>query len=185
MRIAIAGTHGTGKTSLVDELSRHLPGYERVEEPYRQLEEEGHVFLAVPALEDFEAQLERSIDNLLTSGENTLFDRCPADLVAYLLTHDDAAGFDFERWLPQIRPALARLDLLVLVTLEDSGRLGGENDRWRTDVDERLQDIVEGGLWETGVAVLEVAGSTSARARQVLAHITSPRTSGASRWGAR
>jgi predicted ATPase len=171
MRIAISGTHGTGKTSLVEELSRHLPEYECVDEPYRQLEDEGHAFAAIPSLEDFEAQLERSIENLSTSGEHTLFDRCPADLVAYLLTHDDAGGFDLERWLPQIRGALARLDLLVLVTLEDSGRLGAQTDQWRTDVDERLQEIVEAGLWETGVAVLEVAGSTPARVRQVLAHV--------------
>src|SRR6478672_2946109 len=120
MRIAISGTHGTGKSSLVGELSRLLPEYASVDEPYRQLEDEGHAFPEAPSLEDFEAQLERSIDNLHASDADTLFDRCPADIVAYLLAHDEAAGFDLESWLPQIRRAMARLDLLVFVPLEDS-----------------------------------------------------------------
>jgi hypothetical protein len=171
MRIAITGTHGTGKSSLVSELSRLLPEYACVDEPYRQLEDEGHVFTEMPSLEDFEAQLERSIDNLHSSDTDTVFDRCPADIVAYLLTHEDAAGFDLESWLPRIRPAMARLDLLVFVPLEDSRDFGGADDRWRVDVDERLQDIVDGGVWETGIAVLEVNGSTPERARQVLAHV--------------
>jgi predicted ATPase len=172
MRIAISGTHGTGKSSLVDELSRHLPDADCIDEPYRQLEDEGYVFAAEPSLEDFEVQLERSIENLQASGEDTLLDRCPVDMVAYLLAHEEAAGFDLERWLPQIRTALNRLDLLVYVPLEDSGRFGAQHDAWRTGVDERLRDIVDGGLWETRVPVLEVSGSTSARVQQVLAYVS-------------
>jgi hypothetical protein len=170
VRIAISGTHGTGKSSLVDELSRLLPSYDCVDEPYRQLEDEGHVFAAVPSLEDFEAQIERSIENLLASGTDTLFDRCPADIVAYLLSHDDAAGFDLERWLPRIRTAMACLDLFVFVALEDSRGFGAD-EPWRIAMDERLQEIVDAGLWDTGVAVLEVTGSTPERARQVMAHL--------------
>jgi predicted ATPase len=37
---AVSGAHRTGKTTLLEELSRSLPGYTVVEEPYRQLEED-------------------------------------------------------------------------------------------------------------------------------------------------
>lgn len=42
MRIAVSGAHQTGKTTLIEELSRALPSYGVVDEPYHLLEEEGH-----------------------------------------------------------------------------------------------------------------------------------------------
>src|SRR5437868_6586010 len=113
MRISVSGAHQTGKTTLIDELRRALPTYACVDEPYRQLEEEGHQFAEMPSLEDFVLQLERSIDCIGASKEDQLFDRCPADLLAYLTMHRDADGFDMELWLARARPAMRRLDLIV------------------------------------------------------------------------
>ena len=62
MRIAITGTHFSGKSTLVEALSEALPHHIIVEEPYRLLEEEGYEFPELPSLEDFELQLERSIE---------------------------------------------------------------------------------------------------------------------------
>lgn len=42
MRVGISGTHGTGKTTLVEALCRHLPGHVAADEPYYLLEEEGY-----------------------------------------------------------------------------------------------------------------------------------------------
>ena len=78
MRIAVSGTHFSGKSTLVEELAAALPGYLAVEEPYFLLMEEGHEF-------DFELQLERSIELLSGSEPDVIFDRCPVDMLGYLL----------------------------------------------------------------------------------------------------
>lgn len=180
MRIAVSGAHRTGKTTLVEELARALPSSATVEEPYHQLEEEGHEFADMPSLEDFELQLERSIECLVDSEENTVFDRCPADILAYLITHEDADGFDIDRWLPRVREAMRRLDLIVFVPVEHPDRIvisDARERRLRRSVDEELRDIVLGDRWEFGVETMEVAGPSRERVRQVLAHkgVSQPR----------
>src|SRR5262245_42280205 len=148
MRIAVSGAHCTGKTTLVAELLRNLPAYEAVDEPYRLLEEEGYVFAEMPSLEDFERQLERSIESMDTDAPNRIYDRCAADIVAYLTTHDDAEAFDLEDWLPRVRSALAELDLVVFVPIEHPDRMtGADRVELRRRVDEELRDIVLDDRW--------------------------------------
>lgn len=173
MRIAVSGAHRTGKTTLIEELSRALPAYAVVDEPYHLLEEEGHDFAETPCLEDFELQLERSLACIAGSGEDCLFDRCPADLLAYLITHRESDGFDARRWVSRARNAMRRLDLIVLVPVENPDRVvsGPEEDDWRLRVDEELQEILLADRWDFGVEVVEVTGSPRERARQVLAHV--------------
>lgn len=171
MRIAVSGAHRTGKTTLVEELARALPAYAAVEEPYHQLEEEGHEFAEMPSLEDFESQLERSIECLVDSEPNTIFDRCPADILAYLITHEDADGFDVERWLPRVGKVMRRLDLIVFVPVEYPDRIvvsDAMERRLRRAVDEELRDIVLGDRWGFGVETVEVTGPVQERVRQVL-----------------
>lgn len=174
MRIAISGAHRTGKTTLVNELHRALPTYVVVEEPYHLLEEEGHDFPETPSLEDFELQLERSIE-LLGDGEvDQLFDRCPADFLAYLISHQDSHGFDPRGWLPRVRGAMQRLDLIVFVPVEVPDRFSPsevEESELRRRVDEALREIVLEDRWGFGVEALEVAGTARERARQVLAYV--------------
>ena len=171
MRIAVSGAHRTGKTTLVEELARALPSCTVVEEPYHQLEEEGHEFAEMPSLEDFEVQLERSIECLVDSEKGSIFDRCPADLLAYLITHEDADGFDVDRWLPRVRKAMRRLDLIIFVPVEHPDRIvisDARERRLRRSVDEELRDIVLGDRWDFGVETMEVAGPSRERVRQVL-----------------
>lgn len=174
MRIAVSGAHRTGKTTLVEELARALPTYAVVEEPYHLLEEEGYEIAEMPSLEDFELQLERSIECLISGEDDQLFDRCPADLLAYLITHRDAGSFDVERWLPRVRRAMRRLGLIVFVPVEEPDRVVGiepEKDELRQRVDEELRDIVLSDRWDFGVEAMEVVGSSRERARQVLAQV--------------
>jgi predicted ATPase len=175
MRIAISGAHLTGKTTLIEELGRALPDYGVVDEPYYLLEEEGHEFAEMPGIEDFELQLERSIGCILDSEDDQLFDRCPADILAYLLTHRESDGFDVEHWLPRVRRAMRRLDLIVFVPIESPDRVvvsDQEEGELRLRVDEELQEIVLADRWDFGVETIEVTGSPRERARQVLAQIT-------------
>ena len=174
MRIAVSGAHRTGKTTLVDELARALPTYAAVDEPYYLLEEEGHEFAEMPSLEDFELQLERSIECIVESEKDAIFDRCPADILAYLFTHDDADGFDVEPWLSRVRRAMQQLDLIVFVPVENPDRVmvsAANERRLRRRVDEEVRDIVLGDRWEFGVDAVEVGGPPHERVRQVLAHV--------------
>jgi predicted ATPase len=174
VRIAVSGAHRTGKTTLLEELGDALAGYTVVDEPYHLLEEEGHELAAMPSLEDFELQLARSIDGLIDSKDDQLFDRCPADLLAYLLTHADADAFEPERWLARVRSAMRRLDLVVFVPIESPDRVIAadlDDDELRRRVDEELREIVLDDRWAFGVEAIEVTGSPRARARQVLAHL--------------
>ena len=174
MRIAISGSHRAGKSTLLAELSKALPDHEVVEEPYEVLAEEGYEFRDPPSLEDFEAQLERSLASLREAGDDALFDRGPVDFLAYLSVHEDADALDLERWLPRVRAAVRTLDLIILIPVETPDRiaLAPEEDRaWRTAVDESLKEIWLDDPFDLEVEVLEVEGDLGRRAQLVLAQL--------------
>ena len=169
MRIAFAGTHRTGKTTLLEAVHARLPAYQSVEEPYRQLEDEGHEFSDPPSAEDFERQLRRSIDSIAASGPHTLFDRCPLDLVAYLQAIDE--DFAIDDWLDDIRAAMAMLDLVVGLSIETPDRIAlpsHEDRRLRRRVDGRLQTLLLDDPYGFGTEILEVAGTLDHRVAQVM-----------------
>jgi predicted ATPase len=177
MRIAISGTHGAGKSTLVEELANHLPKHAVVEEPYHLMVEEGHEFNHPPSLEDFEAQLERSLQVLSDSKANVLFDRCPLDFLAYATVHPDGEKFDLDEWLPRVQAALETLDMIVLVSLETE-RIAftpsdDDDEELRATVDEELRDIVLDdclGL-DLRMEIVEVEGSVAERVNSVLRRI--------------
>ncbi len=141
-----------------------------VDEPYRLLEEEGYAFSDPPSIEDFERQLERSMDLIRSAGRNAIFDRCPADFFGYLLVHEDVDAFDADAWLVDSGDAMASLDLVVFCGIERPDRIAVEADgrAWRRRVDAELRDIVIGDRWDWGVATVEVLGDADERVRQVL-----------------
>ena len=174
MRIAISGTHFSGKSTLVEALSEALPQYTTVEEPYYLLQEEGYEFAELPSIEDFELQLERSIENLDEGDPNVIFDRCPADILGYLLSHIDAEAFDLEKWLPRVRTAVRKLDLVVFLPIEEPDRIVlplSQDAAYRRRVDEKLKEILLDNSFDLEVDVLEVTGSPQMRVEQVLSHI--------------
>ncbi len=174
MRIAVSGTHFSGKSTLVEELSVALPGYSTVEEPYYLLEEEGYEFADPPSVEDFELQLERSLTSLEARESNVIFDRCPADFLGYLLTHSDAEAFELEAWLPRVRAAIETLDLVVFVPIEGRDRIAlprSQDPHFRAQVDEELNELLLENSLGFDVEVLEVTGTPHERLRQVLAHL--------------
>jgi AAA domain len=174
MRIAVSGTHFSGKSTLVEELASALPEYATVEEPYYLLEEEGHEFADPPSVEDFELQLERSITSLKAREPDVIFDRCPADFLGYLRAHPDAEAFDLEAWLPRVRSAIETLDLIVFVPIEGRDRIPlprSQDPHFRTRVDEELNEILLENSLGFDVEVLEVTGAPRERLRQVLAHL--------------
>ncbi|HTM01702.1 MAG TPA: AAA family ATPase [Candidatus Omnitrophota bacterium] len=174
MRIAISGAHRTGKSTLVEGLCRSLPGHTSVQEPYRALEEEGHPFHESPTLEDFELQLERSIRSLLSGAANQVFDRCPADFLAYLATHRNGSAFDPEPWMERARSAMQTLDLVVLVPIEQPDRIqlsAGDRPKWRRRVADELRALLLDDALDLGVTCIEVRGDAGERLDQVLRHL--------------
>jgi predicted ATPase len=174
MRIAFSGTHRSGKSTLLERVAELLPRYTTVDEPYHSLEDEGYESAEEPSVADFEAQLERSISALEAGGADVLFDRCPADILAYLMTHDDAAGFDRDEVLDRVRDAMRTLDLVVFVPIEDRDRIAlpAHEDRARRRiVHEKLEDILSDGALGVEVEVLPVAGDVGSRVRQVMARL--------------
>ena len=172
MRIALTGAHATGKSTLATELARALPGYRVIEEPYHQLEAEGYAFAAAPTLEDFECQLERSLRSVAEERGPVIFDRSPADFVAYLLAHRDdrraAAAWEFAA----VAAAIGTLDLLVFVPIEQPDRIAApEARRLRRRVDAMLRAGLAADEWGFGTTVIEVSGSSMERVARVLASL--------------
>lgn len=173
MRIAISGSHRVGKTTLAEALAEALPRHELVPEPYYLLEEDGHEFSEMPTIEDFELQLERSLECLGESRENVVFDRCPLDIVGYLQTHEDADAFELRDWLPRVERAVSSLDLIVFVPIEEPDRVAVSRSevRLREDVDAALSEIIADDAYSLELEVLTVGGSLATRLQQVLAHL--------------
>jgi hypothetical protein len=175
VRIAVSGSHRVGKTTLIQHVAERLPGYATVDEPYYLLEDEGYELAEQPSLEDFEAQLVRSLAALDDAGPDVLFDRCPVDVLAYLLEHEDATGFDPDDWIEQIRDAVNTLDLVVFVPIEDLDRVAlaaHEDAAHRLAVHDRLRDLLIDETLGADVEVLTVGGDVRARTDQLMAQIT-------------
>ena len=177
MRIAVSGAHRTGKSTLLAELADALPGHVTVDEPYYLLEEDGYETSEDPSLEDFQAQLERSLEVFEEGRRDVLFDRSPADILAYLTTHEDGDDFDAEEWLDRVRDAMETLDLVVFVPIEERDRIAvsaDEGRRSRRRVHEKLEELlVENLAWD--VDVLRVEGDLASRVAQVRARLAQRR----------
>nr|WP_295890543.1 AAA family ATPase [uncultured Devosia sp.] len=179
MRLAVTGTHGTGKTTLVDDFVAAGPRYEAVAEPYWLLAQQGVPFADGPTSADLEEQLKQSCALILaTSGQaDVIFDRCPLDFIAYLDVISPREGFEWVpsgRLLGQIEAALATLDLLVFLPLSrpDEITVAIEFPKLRAQTDTRLKAILRDddlGLLGSGPRVLELSGPPETRLRDLLA----------------
>ncbi len=85
MRIAVTGTHGIGKTTLVEDLAEASARFEAVPEPFILFQSDA-AFVDGPSTDDFEEQLTQSCTLILdaTTKQDFIFDRCPLDFLAYL-----------------------------------------------------------------------------------------------------
>ena len=165
MRIAVSGTHLSGKSTLVEELAAALPGYLTVEEPYDLLMEEGHEF-------DFELQLERSIELLSGREPDVIFDRCPIDMLGYLMVLSE--GFSPRKWLPRVQAAIDTLDLIVFLPVEARDRIdlpSSEDAGFRSDVDQKLKEIFLEDALDLEREVVSVTGALPERVREVLSRL--------------
>jgi len=170
MRIAVSGTHFSGKSTLIASLLEWLSNYTGVDEPYFLLEQEGYEFSHPPLLEDFEKQLKRSISAINESQKDTIFDRCPLDCLAYMLAL--SKNFDEKLWAEQVEVAIERLDLIIFLPIEYCDRIivpPSQNLKLRAKVDEKLAELILDdslGILEN-TDVLEVTGGLEDRVKTI------------------
>ncbi|HEY4202104.1 MAG TPA: AAA family ATPase [Devosiaceae bacterium] len=172
MRMAVTGTHGTGKTTFIDDFTAAYSGYESVAEPYWLLEQQGVVFANGASVPDLEKQLAESCKLIAGHrGPEVIFDRCPFDFLAYLEVVSASEGFE---WLPggrelaQIGKALARLDAVIFIPLTSPDEIPVEIEfpRLRSRVDHRLKTMLREddlGLLHDGPRIVAITGSRAQR----------------------
>ena len=173
MRIAVCGTHATGKSTLVADLAEALPGHAIVPEPYEILEERGYAFAHPPTLDDYVVQMRQSLLSLRRTSPNLIFERSPLDLAAYILASPGGEAFNLEPWRAPITRALGAVDLIVTLhpgPAHDPG-LPAEDARFRFAVDDLLRDLVNDDEFELDgrVEILTLDGPWETRLQCVLA----------------
>ncbi len=182
MLIAVTGTHGSGKTTLVDDFADARRDYVREQEPYWSMVQDGVAFAGGPTVDDLQQQLEQSCGLILAhaAGENVVFDRCPLDFVAYL---EVGAGREGGEWTPSAKldarmaRAMSALDLVVFLPLSEPDEIAVriEYPRLRRQVDRRLAAIIgadEFGLFADGKPrLLRLRGTRDQRLRRLLDEI--------------
>jgi predicted ATPase len=171
MRIAVCGTHGTGKSTLLIELQSKRRDYATIPEAFEVAIDAGYDFGDPPTIDDFLALIDLSIATIRGDHEqNVVFDRSPADYLAYVAALD--ARRVSRAHIDDVRDALAALDLIVFVPIEQPDRIVNvELPRLRKRVDRILYEmLIDDGL-SLGAAVLEVHGTLAQRSAQVVARI--------------
>ncbi len=170
MRIAVSGAHATGKSTLIAELARANPDASTEDEAYVTLMGDGTAFAARPDAADYALLCERACRDLITEREGpVLFDRTPADYLAYLVASGGAAVEP--ELVDCTKRALSTLDLVVYVPIETPDRVSGaEQPRLRRAVDRILHDMWVDDGWGWSAPVLAVQGPVPVRVAQVLSH---------------
>ena len=168
MRIAVSGTHGVGKSTLIDEFLHKYPEFAHEPEPYTVLVEDfGEEFSAEPSVEDFRRQLEFNIHRLTHHSANTnvIYERCPVDFLAYIHALDPQSA---EVLLETVSEAMQLLDLIVYIPFDETSG-ADEYSKLQRAVDRRLGSIFRedqfGIMSATNARIVEAEGPTDHRLR--------------------
>jgi hypothetical protein len=166
MRIAVSGTHGVGKSTLIDEFVSKHQEFTHEPEPYTVMVEDfGEEFSDEPNVEDFRRQLEFNINRLRqhAPGENVIYERCPIDFIAYI---DALSAGSVEALLEPIAKAMQHLDLIVYLPLDKDQTLESEYPKLQKAVDRRLNTmLLDDELGIVSTRVVEARGSTAQQLR--------------------
>jgi hypothetical protein len=180
VRIAVSGTHCSGKTTLAEDFVAAHRDYLHEPEPYEWLEAMyGEAIADQPTTEDFRRQLELSVERLRTyeRGARVIAERSPVDFLAYMLALDDLNRPGHDREIiasaAEIAAAgIAHIDLLVVLPLNDGDRIAApesEDLDLRDAMNDRLLDLItldEYALFTSGSPrIIEIQGTRDERLR--------------------
>ena len=173
MKIAITGAHRVGKTTLVEKLQEYLPEYDSRIEPYYELEASGYEFSERPTADDFLNQLEYSMQQILKSDTNVIFDRCPIDFLAYIHALDETRNI--QSLYNRIEDTMKEIDLIVFVPVEVPDLiLCQESDLPKLRY--KVNEILKNWIPDFDIATIKVKGTSLNRRDQVLGKISSAGT---------
>ena len=168
MRIAVSGTHCSGKSTLIEDFVAVHRDYVYEPEPYEWLADLlGESFADVPDAGDFHRQLEVCVERLrgYERGARVIAERSPLDFLAYLLALGE------ERIEPAVELAargLEHVDLLVVLPLVDAdGIVAPESEDLdlRKAMNDRLLELVTTDEYQllANVRVSELHGARRVR----------------------
>jgi hypothetical protein len=151
MRLAISGSHGTGKSTLVAAFLERCPDYRHEPEAFETVGDEVDVTSEGPTPVGLERLLEHTLVVVsgYPAGASVVFERSPVDYLAYAAASKEwpagaAEGF-LEAFVPRVRAAIRSLDLIALLPLPGAGSLDerpGEDRRFRKRVDAALRSAL-------------------------------------------
>ena len=148
MRLAVSGSHSTGKSTLIAAFLAECPWYQHEPEAFESLADDVELTISEgPTADGLQALLEQTMSalSLYPPGAFVVFERSPVDYLAYAAASrswpkGSVASF-LEMLVPQVRRSLRSLDLIALVPVSATGphSRSGEEPRFRQRVDEALR----------------------------------------------
>ena len=149
MRVAVTGSHSTGKSSLIAAFIAKRPQYVYEPEAYEVLADDITLMSSEgPDPEGLKALLEYTASVLANHGRGAslIFERSPVDYLAYAaatrsMTSSERAEF-MRAHAPTVRDSICNLDMIVLLPVSTKGPIAsrpGENQRFRKRVDDELR----------------------------------------------
>jgi predicted ATPase len=150
MRIAVSGSHGTGKSTLIAAFLERRPGYLHEPEAFETLADDIDLTSSEgPTPEGLRALLEFTVAAVALQAPEArvIFERSPADYLAYAAASrgswpKGSVGTFLAASVPAVRKSLEHLDLIVLLPASAEGPFRprpGEGAGFRRRVDERLR----------------------------------------------
>jgi hypothetical protein len=177
VRIAVSGTHGSGKSTLVEDFVARHRHYVHEPEPYEWLDGCGEAAADELTVDAAWRQLEVSVERLRSyaRGAKVIAERSPLDFIAYLLALEDLGRAGGDPQMVSSAAALAAsgmacIDLVVILPLDDGIAVPEcEDPALRTAMNERLLDLVAAdpyALFTGGTPrVVEIEGARAQRLR--------------------
>jgi len=185
VRIAVSGTHCSGKSTLIADFLRANREFVHEPEPYEWLQEVyGEAFADRPTVDDFYRQLEVSVERLRSypSDVSVIVERSPIDFVAYILAIGDlgrerSAVAVHDRAIEMARRGTDLLDRIAFLPLPGAGGIiapDSEDLELREAANARLIELFvedEFDLLGERVQVVEIRGTPTERLRALQACI--------------
>src|SRR6218665_1970880 len=123
MRIAVSGTHGSGKSTLIGAFSERHQEYTTLGDPYEVTRGSADVDAFIEQFHVAARRLQR-----LSPGRDVMLERCPVDFLAYLdawqtLGRPGGAARSIPELYDIAAHAMASVDLLILLPLSEAHRI--------------------------------------------------------------
>lgn len=152
MKVAVSGSHSTGKSTLIAAFIESCPHYLYEPEAYEVLADEiGMTPSEGPDVDGLVDLLEYTISVLASHrhGASVIFERSPVDYLAYAAASESIPAEEREQFLrsfvPAVRDAMRDLDMIVLLKVSSRGPVGarpGEDEAFRLRVDGELRSAL-------------------------------------------